>query len=76
MKLKDQPAKPFRDTHTEQVKLLGESTIHWGRLTETLLRQLVTDIYSRNDLFDTERMDNLVHNISVNVQRIMARRLV
>ena len=76
MKLKDQPAKPFRDTHTEQVKLLGESTVHWERLTETLLRQMVTDIYSRNDLFDTERMDNLVHNISVTVQRIMARQIV
>ena len=73
MKLKDQPAKPFRDTHAEQMKLLGRSAVHWDRLTESWLRQMVEDIYSRNDLFDTERMDNLVHNIGVALQRIMTR---
>ena len=73
MKLKDQPAKPFRDTHVEQMKLLGRSAVHWDRLTESWLRQMVEDIYSRNDLFDTERLDNLVYNIGVVQQRIMAR---
>ena len=73
MKLKDQPAKPFRDTHAEQMKLLGRSAVPWDRLTESWLRQMVEDIYSRNDLFDTERMDNLVHNIGVALQRIMTR---
>ena len=71
MKLKDQSAKPFRNTHAEQVKLLGRSAVHWDRLTESLLQQMVEDIYSRNDLFDAERMDNLVHNIGVALQRIM-----
>ena len=73
MKLKDQPAKPFRDTHAEQMKLLGRSAVPWDRLTESWLRQLVEDIYSRNDLFDTERLDNLVYNIGVVLQRIMIR---
>ena len=73
MKLKDQPAKPFRDTHAEQMKLLGRSAVPWDRLTESWLRQMVEDIYSRNDLFDTERLDNLVYNIGVVQQRIMAR---
>ena len=73
MKLKDQPAKPFRDTHVEQMKLLGRSAVHWDRLTESWLRQMVEDIYSRNDLFDTERLDNLVYNIGVVLQRIMTR---
>lgn len=73
MKLKDQPAKPFRDTHAEQMKLLGRSAVPWDRLTESWLRQMVEDIYSRNDLFDTERLDNLVYNIGVVLQRIMAR---
>ena len=73
MKLKDQPAKPFRDTHVEQMKLLGRSAVPWDRLTESWLRQMVEDIYSRNDLFDTERLDNLVYNIGVVLQRIMAR---
>lgn len=73
MKLKDQPAKPFRETHAEQMKLLGRSAVPWDRLTESWLRQLVEDIYSRNDLFDTERLDNLVYNIGVVLQRIMAR---
>ena len=65
MKLKDQPAKPFCDTHAEQVMLLGNSAVRWGSLTESLLWQIVEDVYSKNDLFDTERMDNLVNNISV-----------
>ncbi len=73
MKLKDQPAKPFRDTHAEQMKLLGRSAVPWNRLTESWLRQMVEDIYSRNDLFDTERLDNLVYNIGVVLQRIMTR---
>ena len=73
MKLKDQPAKPFRDTHAEQMKLLGRSAVPWDKLTESWLRQMVEDIYSRNDLFDTERLDNLVYNIGVVQQRIMAR---
>ena len=73
MKLKDQPAKPFCDTHAEQVKLLGNSAVHWGSLTESLLWQIVEDVYSKNDLFDTERMDNLVNNISVVAQGIMTR---
>ena len=71
MKLKDQPAKPFRDTHTEQVKLLGKSAVSWERLQETNLRQLVEDVYGKNDLFDAERMENLVHNISVVSKRLM-----
>ena len=73
MKLKDQPAKPFRDTHAEQMKLLGRSAVPWDKLTKSWLRQMVEDIYSRNDLFDTERLDNLVYNIGVVQQRIMAR---
>jgi hypothetical protein len=50
--------------------------VHWGSLTESLLWQIVEDVYSKNDLFDTERMDNLVNNISVVVQRIMTRQFV
>ena len=76
MKLKDQPAKPFCDTHAEQVMLLGNSAVRWGSLTESLLWQIVEDVYSKNDLFDTERMDNLVNNISVVAQGIMTRQFV
>lgn len=72
MKLREQPAKPFRDTHEEQVKLLIGAFIPVEKLSESLLRNLVTDVYSSNDLFDEERMDNLVHNISVTAQRILS----
>lgn len=73
MKLREQPSKPFREIHEEQVKLLGKTTLPVERLRDSMLRKLVMDVYSSNDLFDAERMDNLVHNITVTAQRIETR---
>jgi hypothetical protein len=53
------------------VKLLGKSAVSWERLQKTNLHQLVEDVYGKNDLFDAERMENLVHNISVVSKRLM-----
>ena len=73
MKFRAQPSKPFRDTHEEQLKLLGPSCLPVEKLQEGLLRQMVTDIYCANDLFDEERIDNLVYNIATAAEKIAAR---
>lgn len=73
MKFRNQPAKPFRDTHEEQLKLLGNTSLSVEKLNEELLQQWVTEVYSANDLFDTERMDNLVYNIAKAAEKIAAR---
>lgn len=73
MKFKEQPAKPFRDIQTEQLKLLGQTELLVENLTEELLQRLIVDIYSKNDLFDAERMDNLLYNVTVAARRIADR---
>ena len=70
---KDQPSKPFRDTHAEQVKLLGRTDLQVARLDEALLWRLIEDIYSQNDLFDRERMDNLLYNVKTIAEQIAGR---
>jgi len=73
MKFKDQPSKPFRDTHAEQIKLLSRTNLQVARLDEALLWRLIEDIYSQNDLFDRQRMDNLLYNVKTIAERIAER---
>lgn len=66
MKLSRQPAKPFRDTHERQLKLLTAPKLPLDLLTDDFLADVVNNIYSQNELFDHDRILRLLSNIISN----------
>lgn len=73
MKFKNQEAKPFKEDHEKQFQLIKNFTLPLEKLSTEKIYQLTQEVFSRNELIDTARIERLQYNVDYCAKRLLER---
>jgi hypothetical protein len=73
MKFKNQEAKPFKEDHEKQFQLIKNSMLPLEKLSTEKIYQLTQEVFSRNELIDTARIERLQYNVNYCAKRLLER---